>query len=130
MPETINRVVTEIAGAPFVNRLAAAASAAKRKQQQKAGVDTQGEQQAHTVDINELLTVQPKKRARRATPKAKRLATPKPAAAPEADDIELEDITMGDESTRARWWVDDMFSCLAHAAGGSLVSRHRYVCGF
>ena len=137
IPETINRVVTEIAGAPFVSRLAAAASAAKRKHQQQACADAQGESQAQAVDINTLLTVQPKKRARRAAPKSKRAATPKTTAAPDADDVELvQDIVMGfdaaagdDSTSRARWWVDDVFACLAHAAGGSLVRRHLHACG-
>ena len=120
MPDTLNRVVTEISGAPFVTRLVAQAAAAAAKRKTDQGADQQGQT---AVDVNELLTVQPKKRQRRAAaPKSRKGAAAKAAAQPADVDVEIQDIAMAasdDAASRPRWWVDDVFSCLAHAAGGA-----------
>ena len=122
MPDTLNRVVTEISGAPFVTRLVAQAAAAAAKRKADQGADHQGQS---AVDVNELLTVQPKKRQRRAAaPKSRRGTTAKAAAQPADVDVEIQDgdVAMAasdDAASRPRWWVDDVFSCLAHAAGGA-----------
>ena len=118
----INRLLTEIAGARFVDKLAGGGN--KRP-------TTRDASDGSALDVNELL--QPKKKARKASA-PKRRAAPKGAAASAArvpteskDDIEA-DVEMSvngqasDDATahsRARWWVDDLLSCLVHAAGGA-----------
>ena len=91
----------------------------------KAGQGADHQQGQNAVDVNELLAVQPKKRQRRAAaPKSRRGATPKAAAQPADVDVEIQDgdVAMAasdDAASRPRWWVDDVFSCLARAAGGA-----------
>ena len=111
----MNRLLTEIKGAPFVEKMAGGSKASKKK---TAGA---GEEEATAVDVNELL--QPKKK--RKMPKRK--AAPKSTAGPQesAADVQ-EEVVLGDADdsaapTRPRWWVDDLLGCLEHAAGSSLL---------
>ena len=114
LPDVLNRVLTEIAGAPFVLR------ANKRK----SAPSTAEPGTDDVVDINDLLSA-PKKKARR-TGGAKSKAKAKPKASSEASAVDTTDVVMagGDTSeategsSRARWWIDDVIACLAHAAGG------------
>ena len=128
-PDVIGRVVTEIAGAAFVNRLAAAAA---KKRAASGEADSTGGATLSALDVNDLLTPQPKKK-RRATPKAKSRAAAAATSALQAeqDASTLQDdvaMVMGPEDgepdedapSRKRWWIDDVFTCLAHAAGGGM----------
>ena len=117
LPDVIGRVLTEIAGAPFIKQ---ASSSAKGKRSTAAASATEGE---GTLDVSDLL--HPKKKTKRvakrkAAPKASTQGDAAPASAAELE----EDVTMNDgqdgQSSRARWWIDDVLSCIAHAAGGSL----------
>ena len=134
LPDVVNRVLTEVAGAPFLKQAVAASSKGKRAASTAAGNQAGQDGQAAVVpavDINELL--QPKKKARKGP---KRKAAPASAAqggdTPNTDPATLEslqeDVCMapagnvgegGEVATRARWWIDDMLGCLAHAAGGA-----------
>ena len=119
MPELINRIVTAVAGAPFVDRVTAS------KATKQTGTDAE-KTPATAIDVNELL--QPKKRARKTTTAPKRKAAAKSKAQIETENaMQLrEDVVMTDGHnssggvSRPRWWVDDLLCCLAHAAGSLL----------
>ena len=112
MPDILNRLLTEIKGAPFVTKVSGSGKASKKAQ----GNDrTSG---AGAVDISDLL--HPKKKARKASAKSKaKAAAKKEDTAPEAEvDVEVAIDGPDGGATRARWWVDDLIGCLQHAAGG------------
>ena len=112
MPDILNRLLTEIKGAPFVTKVSGSGKASKKAQ----GNDkTSG---AGAVDISDLL--HPKKKARKASAKSKaKAAAKKDDTAPEAEvDVEVAIDGPDGGATRARWWVDDLIGCLQHAAGG------------
>ncbi|CAE7226843.1 unnamed protein product [Symbiodinium sp. CCMP2592] len=128
MPDVFARVVTEIAGAPFVNRLAAAAA---KKRAASGEADGTGGATSSAVDVNDLLTPEAKKKQRRATAKAKTRAAAAATSAMEAqqeagtlqDDVAMVmSVDDGEQDTdvpsRKRWWIDDVFACMVHAAGG------------
>ena len=139
-PDVLNRVLTEVAGAPFIK---SAAAAAERKAKRAAADQNTGASSLPTaVDVSDLL--QPKKKARRNAPKgraAKAKAKASASASGAGGDVEMsvqdmegdvsiampatgEDDDEGNGSSRPRWWIDDVLSCLAYAAGGSLARAH------
>ena len=123
MPDVMNRILTEIAGAPFLKQ---ASGAGKSKRAAPATAAGSSEATTGAVDINDLL--QPKKKAKRAAG-AKRKAGKSGAQQEDASNVAIDDLQQdvamqgenGDEgiATRPRWWVDDVLGCLAHAAGGA-----------
>ena len=113
-PDIFNRLVLEVAGAQFVMKMSST-NANKR-----SASPTQDD----IVDVNALL--QPKKKAKRsgAGPKRKAAAAASGKCDEDADQL-TKDVTMGTTDgavggSRARWWIDDVFASLAHAAGSIL----------
>ena len=122
LPDIFNRLVLEVVGAPFVVKLVK--SSGKR-----AAASSVGGSEGDVVDVASLL--QPKKKAKRANPKKKLTGTGTSTGGGSsgqggeqegAEQLtrEVEMATGGVEGSRARWWIDDVFACLAHAAGGYL----------
>ena len=108
LAKEVERLRTEVAGAPFTLKL----FREKPDKRKSDGDDC--------VALGDLL--QPKKKARA----AKRKAVPKPKAAVGAssatetkEELEQDVVDHIYGSSRQRWWVDDLLSCLIHAAGTS-----------
>ena len=137
LPDIFNRLVLEVAGAQFVMKLV------KSSGKRAAASSVEGAE-GDVVDVVSLL--QPKKKAKRANPKKKATGTGTSTGGGSsgqggeqegAEQLtrEVEMATGGVEGSRARWWIDDVFACLAHAAGGylskvrSCLALHVF-CGF
>ena len=122
-PEIIGRIMTEVHGAPFVQRVTAGGGGRSRGSAVAAGAEDGAAPSA--VDINELLV--PAKKKRKAASSKKRAAAKSAAgngasATQTAAELQ-EDIALGEEDgapTRPRCWVDDLIGCLVHSAGGPL----------
>ena len=123
-PDAIGRIMTEVHGAPFVQRVTGAGRSRGPASAAEGGA------QPSAVDINELLV--PAKKKRKAA--SKRRAAAKSAAGngaganQTAEELQ-EDIALGEEDgapTRPRCWVDDLIGCLVHAAGGKLHIQHAH----
>ena len=113
-PDILNRLMTEITGAQFVGKVSKGRGPAS-KGKESAGDDNSNK----TVDVDELLKPQPKKR--KTAPKRKAAAKSSAAVNTETAADLQEEVTIGDKDgvvSRPRCWVDDLLCCLAHAAGG------------
>ena len=107
LPAVVDRLKTEIGGAPFVAKIFQATADRSNAKSTDSAV----------VDVNDLLV--PKKKKQRATSKAKSKAKAKAAAA-NTDEIEDDitaDVPQAGGAARKRWWVDDVLSAMIHAAG-------------
>ena len=111
VPDILNRLLTEIKGAPFVNKLSGTGKPNKKTSQGSDQPSGSG-----AVDVSELL--HPKKKARKAA-KAKAKSKIGVTDGVAAEEVDLEVFVEG--ATRPRWWVDDLIGCLQHAAGGLLL---------
>ena len=124
MPQIIDRLRTDVAGAVFVEKLAQARMKALQQAAASNAMDDHADNQAKIQDINDLL--HPKKRAKKSQQPKRKAAAKKSAQAPAAtaaeDELEADINVDGLGTTRNRWWIDDVLLGLAHAAGGSFAA--------
>lgn len=107
MPKEIDRLRTEVNGASFGFKVNKTKGAKKCSNADDDGGND-------TINVQDLL--QPKKK-RKTTAKKAPKAKAKSQAEPEEAQQIFADVDVGGSGTRKRWWIDDVLSCLIHAAG-------------
>lgn len=107
MPKEIDRLRTEVNGASFGFKVNKA-----KGTKNSSNADDEGNE---TINVHDLL--QPAKKKRKTAAKKAPKAKAKSQAEPEEAQQIFADVDVGMSGTRKRWWIDDVLSCLIHAAG-------------